>query len=120
MKRADGEGSHFFHDRIQAGDMLPVSAPRGNFTLAADDNPVVLLSAGIGATPVLSMLHCSRRLTPTARSGGAMVRATAGNIRLPRRLGGFLLIFPEAIRSLLIANPKTEISRAKITTHRAT
>jgi ferredoxin-NADP reductase/MOSC domain-containing protein YiiM/ferredoxin len=57
VKRADGEGSHFFHDHIQAGDVLQVSAPRGNFTLAADNRPVVLLSAGIGATPVLAMLH---------------------------------------------------------------
>jgi ferredoxin-NADP reductase/MOSC domain-containing protein YiiM/ferredoxin len=57
VKRADGAGSHYFHDRIQAGDLLQVSAPRGSFTLAANDRPVVLLSAGIGATPVLSMLH---------------------------------------------------------------
>jgi ferredoxin-NADP reductase len=57
VKRADGLGSRFFHDRIHAGDMLQVSAPRGSFTLAAGDNPVVLLSAGIGATPVLAMLH---------------------------------------------------------------
>ena len=57
VKRADGEGSRFFHDRIQAGEILQVSAPRGSFTLAAGESPVVLLSAGIGATPVLSMLH---------------------------------------------------------------
>jgi ferredoxin-NADP reductase/MOSC domain-containing protein YiiM len=57
VKRADGEGSGFFHDHIHAGDLLLVSAPRGNFTLAADNKPVVLLSAGIGATPVLAMLH---------------------------------------------------------------
>jgi ferredoxin-NADP reductase/MOSC domain-containing protein YiiM/ferredoxin len=57
VKRADGVGSRFFHDHIHAGDMLQVSAPRGSFTLAAGDNPVVLLSGGIGATPVLAMLH---------------------------------------------------------------
>lgn len=57
VKRAGGAGSHFFHDRIQPGDVLQVSAPRGSFTLAAGDSPIVLLSAGIGATPVLSMLH---------------------------------------------------------------
>lgn len=57
VKRATGAGSHYFHDSIQAGDLLKVSAPRGSFTLAAGTNPVVLMSAGIGATPVLSMLH---------------------------------------------------------------
>jgi ferredoxin-NADP reductase len=34
-----------------------VSAPRGGFTLRSGDRPVVLLSAGVGATPVLAMLH---------------------------------------------------------------
>nr|WP_257031253.1 MOSC and FAD-binding oxidoreductase domain-containing protein [Edaphobacter lichenicola] len=57
VKRGDGAGSHYFHERIQVGDLLQVSAPRGSFTLAPNDKPVVLLSAGIGATPVLSMLH---------------------------------------------------------------
>ncbi len=57
VKRAEGIGSRFFHDRIRAGDMLQVSAPRGNFTLAEGKSPIALLSAGIGATPVLSMLY---------------------------------------------------------------
>jgi ferredoxin-NADP reductase/MOSC domain-containing protein YiiM len=57
IKLSDGEGSRYFHERIHVGDELQVSAPRGSFTLAKDDRPVVLLSAGIGATPVLSMLH---------------------------------------------------------------
>jgi ferredoxin-NADP reductase/MOSC domain-containing protein YiiM len=57
VKRAEGPGSRFFHDRILIGDMLQVSAPRGSFTLAGGDSPVVLLSGGIGATPVLSMLY---------------------------------------------------------------
>jgi ferredoxin-NADP reductase/MOSC domain-containing protein YiiM/ferredoxin len=57
VKRANGQGSHYFHDAIAAGTELQVSAPRGSFTLAEDDGPVVLLSAGIGATPVLAMLH---------------------------------------------------------------
>ncbi len=57
VKRAEGPGSRFFHDHIHVGDMLPVSAPRGSFTLSEGNGPVVLLSAGIGATPVLSMLY---------------------------------------------------------------
>jgi ferredoxin-NADP reductase/MOSC domain-containing protein YiiM/ferredoxin len=57
VKRADGAGSRYFHDRIQSGDLLSVGAPRGSFHLAPGNAPVVLLSAGIGATPVLAMLH---------------------------------------------------------------
>jgi ferredoxin-NADP reductase/ferredoxin len=44
-------------DGVQAGDLLEVSAPRGEFTLMAATLPIILLSAGIGITPVLSMLH---------------------------------------------------------------
>jgi ferredoxin-NADP reductase/MOSC domain-containing protein YiiM/ferredoxin len=54
---ANGIGSSFLCSRTQQGDVLDVSAPRGSFTLRSGQNPVVLLSAGVGATPVLSMLH---------------------------------------------------------------
>ena len=39
------------------GDVLDVSSPRGSFILQCGERPVVLLSAGIGATPVLAMLY---------------------------------------------------------------
>src|SRR6266851_1197822 len=42
---------------MRVGDVVDVAAPRGSFTLSPGDNPVVLLSAGVGATPVLAMLH---------------------------------------------------------------
>jgi len=42
---------------LGVGDVLDVSVPRGSFTLRAEERPLVLLSAGIGVTPVLSMLH---------------------------------------------------------------
>jgi ferredoxin-NADP reductase/MOSC domain-containing protein YiiM len=57
VKRSTGVGSRYFHDCIRAGGLLQVSAPRGSFTLAEGSRPVVLLSAGIGATPLLAMLH---------------------------------------------------------------
>jgi len=53
----NGIGSSFLCNRAREGDLLDVSAPRGIFTLRPGQNPVVLLSAGVGATPVLSMLH---------------------------------------------------------------
>jgi len=53
----NGIGSSFLCDRAREGDVLDVSAPRGSFTLRSGQNPVVLLSAGVGATPVMSMLH---------------------------------------------------------------
>ena len=54
---SNGIGSSFLCNHVREGDILDVSAPRGSFTLASGENPVVLLSAGVGATPVMSMLH---------------------------------------------------------------
>ena len=53
----NGAAGSYLRSSVRAGDVLDVSEPRGNFTLQSDDGPVVLLSAGIGATPVLAMLH---------------------------------------------------------------
>ena len=53
----NGVGSSFLCNRAREGDVLDVSAPRGSFTLRPSQSPVVLLSAGVGATPVMSMLH---------------------------------------------------------------
>ncbi|HEY2377016.1 MAG TPA: MOSC and FAD-binding oxidoreductase domain-containing protein [Gemmatimonadaceae bacterium] len=42
---------------LRVGDLLDISLPRGSFTLREEARPVVLLSAGIGATPLLAMLY---------------------------------------------------------------
>jgi ferredoxin-NADP reductase/MOSC domain-containing protein YiiM len=54
---SNGVGSSFLCNRVQEGDALDVSAPRGSFILNPGTSPVTLLSAGVGATPVMSMLH---------------------------------------------------------------
>jgi ferredoxin-NADP reductase/MOSC domain-containing protein YiiM len=56
-RETNGVVSSYLCDHVHAGDSLEVSAPRGGFILSSGDAPVVLLSAGIGATPVLAMLH---------------------------------------------------------------
>jgi ferredoxin-NADP reductase len=56
-RETNGVVSSYLYDHVHAGDILEVSAPRGGFILRSCDAPVVLLSAGIGATPVLAMLH---------------------------------------------------------------
>ena len=53
----NGMGRSFLCTRTREGDVLDVSAPRGNFILSPSQSPVALLSAGVGATPVMSMLH---------------------------------------------------------------
>jgi ferredoxin-NADP reductase/MOSC domain-containing protein YiiM len=53
----NGAAGTYLKERIRVGDTLDVSSPRGSFILQSDERPVVLLSAGIGATPVLAMLY---------------------------------------------------------------
>jgi ferredoxin-NADP reductase/MOSC domain-containing protein YiiM len=56
-REAHGTGSQFVHTRVRPGDLLEAAAPRGTFVLQPGDRPVLLISAGVGATPVLAMLH---------------------------------------------------------------
>ncbi len=53
----DGAAGTYLKAHVRVGDVLDVSSPRGSFVLQSGERPVVLLSAGIGATPVLAMLH---------------------------------------------------------------
>ncbi len=53
----NGAGGAYLADQVRVGDVLDVSEPRGSFHLQSGERPVVLLSGGIGATPVLAMLH---------------------------------------------------------------
>ncbi|HLJ23743.1 MAG TPA: MOSC and FAD-binding oxidoreductase domain-containing protein [Candidatus Acidoferrales bacterium] len=53
----NGAAGSYLRDHVRVGDALDVSSPRGSFILQSGERPVVLLSAGIGATPVLAMLQ---------------------------------------------------------------
>jgi nitric oxide dioxygenase len=59
-----GAMSNHLHDHVQEGDVIEVSAPLGDFTLRDGDGPVVFLSAGIGITPMVSMLGALAKKTP--------------------------------------------------------
>src|SRR5262249_6069453 len=61
----NGAAGPYLRDHIRLGDILDVSAPRGSFILQSGEGPVVLLSAGIGATPVLAMLYALAASNPT-------------------------------------------------------
>ena len=49
--------SAYLHTHLQHGDRIEAAAPRGDFVLAEGSGPVLLVSAGIGVTPLLAMLH---------------------------------------------------------------
>jgi ferredoxin-NADP reductase/MOSC domain-containing protein YiiM/ferredoxin len=52
-----GTASGYLHTRLAVGDRLDVAAPRGTFILDRSRSPLLLISAGVGATPVLAMLR---------------------------------------------------------------
>ena len=53
-----GLSSNHFHDQVEVGTTLRVGAPRGKFHLDSDsERAVVLLSGGVGLTPMISMLN---------------------------------------------------------------
>ena len=56
-RQDDGIASTILHRLITTGHSILAGEPQGTFTLDNSNNPVVLISAGIGITPMISMLH---------------------------------------------------------------
>jgi ferredoxin-NADP reductase len=56
-REPNGAAGAYVEAGLRIGDVIDARAPRGIFTLNRGDGPVVLLSAGVGVTPVLAMLH---------------------------------------------------------------
>ncbi|WHY69182.1 NO-inducible flavohemoprotein [Neobacillus sp. SuZ13] len=80
----DGMVSNYLHDVVNLGDILKVSAPAGDFVLNTEKNtPVVLLSGGVGLTPMMSMLKTVVEVQPERKV--TFVHAAAnGNVHALR------------------------------------
>lgn len=85
--RPAGRVSVYLHEQAEEGSVLQLAAPAGDFTLdARDERPVVLISGGVGLTPLVSMLHVLAEKQPNrkvafihaARNGG--VHALRGEV----------------------------------------
>jgi ferredoxin-NADP reductase/predicted pyridoxine 5'-phosphate oxidase superfamily flavin-nucleotide-binding protein len=75
-RHGKGKASRFLHDVLQLGDIVSVEVPTGDFTLKLDEidhdeSPIVLISVGVGVTPVLAMLE---ELVRSANEAGAGTR----------------------------------------------
>ncbi|MFD1851227.1 NO-inducible flavohemoprotein [Oceanobacillus bengalensis] len=72
VKREDAIGagpagvvSTFLHEQVEEGSILPISAPGGDFVLDQEDNrPLILISGGVGLTPMMSMLETTIKVQP--------------------------------------------------------
>ncbi|MEM7258098.1 MAG: pyridoxamine 5'-phosphate oxidase family protein [Pseudomonadota bacterium] len=56
-REPQGLASRFMHDNLKAGDTIEAGAAAGSFVLPPGNAPVVLVSAGVGITPVMAMLQ---------------------------------------------------------------
>lgn len=59
-REPNGLASNYLHDHIQVGSVLQLFPPAGHFVLRESDKPLVLITAGVGITPALSMLESAR------------------------------------------------------------
>jgi len=60
-----GIASNFMHDHIQEGAVIPARPPSGRFVLDVQQSiPAVLISNGVGITPLISMAQAATRLNP--------------------------------------------------------
>ncbi len=64
-RQPGGRAGALVNRSIRPGDLLELAAPRGTFVLTDGDAPVVFVSGGIGATPLLAMLHAVARHRPS-------------------------------------------------------
>lgn len=60
----EGQVSTWLHQHAHPGTILPVSQPAGDVVLDDDDRPLVLVSAGIGITPIAAIVEDLSRRTP--------------------------------------------------------
>lgn len=68
-----GHVSTYLHDKTSVGDVLVAEGPRGAFVLdESSTRPVVLLSGGVGLTPMVAMLH---RLTAGSERRALFIHA---------------------------------------------
>jgi nitric oxide dioxygenase len=58
--KRQGVASTFLHDRVQEGDQVELFPPSGDFTLTHSTKPLVLITAGVGITPALTMLEAAQ------------------------------------------------------------
>ncbi|WP_252272113.1 NO-inducible flavohemoprotein [Pseudomonas subflava] len=90
-----GRVSNHLHDRVAEGDEVELFIPAGEFTLNRSNKPLVLISAGVGITPLMTMLE-------TAVHSGRPIRF----IHCARHAG--VQAFTSRVEELAAAHPQLQ------------
>ena len=103
-----GAASGYITTKLRVGDVIEAGAPRGSFVLRPGDRPVVLISAGVGATPVLAMLHvlAAERTDPRGVVPVQRPQRRRAPVRAARP-GALLAQLPNAHRVDLLQPPRS-------------
>jgi nitric oxide dioxygenase len=97
-RESGGKVSNYLHDKLQEGATIDLFPPSGDFTLTANSKPLLLVSGGVGITPMLAMLEAA---LPTgrpivfihaARCRGARIPGAGGRIGRPASAAAGLLL----------------------------
>jgi ferredoxin-NADP reductase/MOSC domain-containing protein YiiM len=117
-----GRVSGYVHDGLVVGQTVDVARPRGEFVLAAGDDPVVLASAGIGVTPVLAMLHELATRQPAREVIWIQVARTAADRPLADETDGLLAVLPDGTAHLFFTRdaPPPAVATGHVHTGRPT
>jgi ferredoxin-NADP reductase/MOSC domain-containing protein YiiM/ferredoxin len=103
-----GAASGYITTKLRVGDVVEAGAPRGSFVLRPGDRPVVLISAGVGATPVLAMLH-ALAAEPATREVWTLYSARNGSEHpFAREAAALIAQLPNAHRVICYSRPQPD------------
>jgi ferredoxin-NADP reductase/MOSC domain-containing protein YiiM len=100
-----GSVSAYLHTRLQPGDVLDVAAPRGEFVLADDHRPIVFVSAGVGVTPMVAMLHQLAAMRDTRKTWWIHVTRDADRHAFAGEVHDLLATLPNAFEYVFYTAP---------------
>ena len=105
-----GAMSNHLHDNLHEGDVIEVSAPLGDFNLKEGDNPVVLLSAGIGITPMAAMLEALAKAQSKRQVRFIHVARDSQSFPLMSEIEAHISRLPDARLQVFYTRPQGEDS----------
>ncbi|KAJ9653828.1 hypothetical protein H2198_007056 [Neophaeococcomyces mojaviensis] len=110
-----GYVSNVLHDTLNTGDIIEISHPAGDFFLdeadAADSAPLVLISAGIGLTPLFSILKTSLALNSQRAASWVHVARSAAEDGMVDEITTLMASDPNATRVVFHSTPAAEEKR---------